>query len=277
MLRCSLHRTHTPDRGPRPYPELSLKKRADVLLVAQGLCDSRSLAQRLILAGEVRIGQDHVVRKPGQLFPEETTLRVTKPFPYVSRGALKLLAGIEAFSPPLSGRVALDLGASTGGFSDVMLQNDVSRVYAVDVGYGQLHAKIRNDPRVVCLERVNARYLTAEQIPENIDILTADVSFISLRKVLPAAAVLLAPDAWILVLVKPQFEAGRHEVGKGGVIRDPAVRQRCVEEICTFARESLGWFHHGTVASPVKGPKGNQEFIVAFTALRPPEGEEATR
>jgi len=176
------------------------------------------------------------------------------------------LAGIEAFSPPLQSAVALDLGASTGGFTDVMLQHGASRVYAVDVGYGQLHAKIRNDPRVVCLERTNARYLTAEQVPEQADILTADVSFISLRKVLPAAARLLKPGGWALLLVKPQFEAKRAEVGKGGVVRDPAVRQRCIDEVSTFAQRTLGWIHHGTVPSPIKGPKGNQEFIVAFTA-----------
>lgn len=243
-----------------------MKKRADVLLVDQGLSDSRALAQRLILAGEVRIGPDHVVRKPGQLLPEETELSVAVNFPYVSRGALKLLAAIEAFSPPLQGAVALDLGASTGGFSDVMLQHGASRVYAVDVGYGQLHDKVRNDPRVICLERTNARYLTGEEVPEEVDILTADVSFISLRKVLPAAARLLKRNGWALLLVKPQFEAERGEVGRGGVIRDPAVRQRCVDEISAFAQQTLGWTHHGTVPSPVKGPKGNQEFIVVFTA-----------
>ncbi|MBT3285936.1 MAG: TlyA family RNA methyltransferase [Victivallales bacterium] len=240
------------------------KLRADLLLVELGLAESRAIAQRLIMAGEVRLGPDDLVRKPGQMLPEDAPVSVPDTDRYVSRGAHKLLCGIEEFSPELEGVVALDVGASTGGFTDVLLRHGAAKVYAVDVGYGQLHLRLRQDPRVVCLERTNARALGPELIPDPIDVLVGDVSFISLRKVLPPCAPLLRPEAWVLVLVKPQFEAGRSEVGKGGVIRDPAVRQRCVDEIRDFGAHSLGWTPQGVVPSPIKGPKGNQEFILVF-------------
>ena len=241
-----------------------MKKRADIRLVELGLCESRAQAKRLIMAGQVRIGSDHVVHKPNEQVDEDTILRVETPSPYVSRGAEKLLPALDKFLPDLAGLTALDLGASTGGFTDLMLQRGAVKVYAVDVGYGQLHGKLRNDTRVICLERVNARRLSHDQIPEAVDIITADVSFISLRKVLPAAAQFLKAGGYAFVLVKPQFEASRHEVGKGGVVRDPEVRQRCVEEIRSFAGEELQWQCLDTIPSPIQGPKGNQEYICAF-------------
>lgn len=243
------------------------KQRVDVLLVERGLCESRSLAQRLILAGQVRIGEDHVVQKANEQLPENCELRIQQLYPYVSRGAEKLVPALDRFLPDLTGCVALDLGASTGGFTDLMLQRGSARVYAVDVGYGQLHQKLREDERVVSLERVNARDLNDELISEPIDILTADVSFISLRKVLPPAKPLLKEGAWIFVLVKPQFEARREEVGKGGVVRDDGVRRRCVEEIAKFANSELGWERQGVISSPITGPKGNQEFVLVMKKL----------
>ena len=163
-----------------------------------------------------------------------------------------------------TGTVALDLGASTGGFTDVLLQNGAAKVFAVDVGHGQLHEKLRQDPRVVSLEGVNARELSKELVPEPIDLLVADVSFISLTKVLPPCAPLLKPMAWAIVLVKPQFEAGRQNIGSGGVVRDEVVRKRCVEQIVDFAADKLRWSHIGHLPSPILGPNGNQEFLAAF-------------
>ena len=241
-----------------------MKQRADVLLVNRGLCESREQARRLIMAGQVRMGPDHVVAKPGQLLSADAPLQVMQACPYVSRGAYKLLAAVDAFAPPIARRIAMDLGASTGGFTDLLLQCGAARVYAVDVGHGQLHYRLRNDPRVVCLEKTNARYLNSEIIPEPIELLTADVSFISLKTVLPAAARLLSADAWAVLLVKPQFEAGRREVGRGGVVRDPAVRERCVSEICDFAETELRWVRVGAVPAPITGPAGNQEFLAVF-------------
>lgn len=240
------------------------KVRADQLLVDLQLCESRSLAQRLIMAGEVRLGPDELVRKPGQMLPEDCSLFLNDEPRYVSRGAFKLLAALEKFQPVIAGGVALDLGASTGGFTEVLLQYGVSRVYAVDVGYGQLHRKLRLDPRVILRERTNARDLSPALIPEPIAVLTADVSFISLTKVLGPCAPLLQPEAWIFVLVKPQFESERQEVGSGGVVRDEAVRQRCLEKVQRFALSELNWSFAGVVPSPIKGPKGNQEYIAAF-------------
>ena len=250
------------------------KQRADLALVKRGLCETRSEARRLIMAGKVRVGADDLIAKPGRLVPADADLRLDRPRLYVSRGAEKLLAAIHAFQPPIAGRVALDAGASTGGFTDVLLQHGAARVYAVDAGYGQLHYRLRRAPRVVNLERTNARYLTPETIPEPIGILTADVSFISLTKVLPACARLLECDAWIMVLVKPQFEAARHEVGRGGVVRDPAVRERCVKKICAFAETELHWRRLGVIPSPITGPKGNREFMAVFRASGPEETTE---
>jgi 23S rRNA (cytidine1920-2'-O)/16S rRNA (cytidine1409-2'-O)-methyltransferase len=241
-----------------------LKVRADQLAVQQGLCASRALAQRLIDEAQVLLPDGTPVRKPGQQLDEITRLVLSAPPQYVSRGAGKLLAAIEAFQPELQGVTALDLGASTGGFTDVLLQHGAAKVFAVDVGHDQLHEKLRNDPRVISLEGLNARDLDATIIPEPIDILVADVSFISLTKVLPPCAPLLKSPAWAIVLVKPQFEAGKRDVGSGGVVRDEAVRQRCLDTIIAFAQNELHWTLVGTLPSPVLGPNGNQEFLAAF-------------
>ncbi|MCF7854964.1 MAG: TlyA family RNA methyltransferase [Candidatus Pacebacteria bacterium] len=241
-----------------------MKKRADQLLLEKKLCDSRSEAQRLILAGAVRVGTDHVVRKTSDMLALDADLHVTERYPYVSRGAEKILAAIRMFKPEIEDKVALDIGASTGGFTDVLLQYGAARVYAVDVGYGQLHQKLRDNPRVVCIERVNARYLTPHHVPEHVDVLTADLSFISVRKVLPVCDPLLKPGGYALILIKPQFEARRRDVGKGGVVRDSQVQKECVDTVCGFAENELQWTVLGTVPSPITGPKGNQEFMAAF-------------
>ena len=231
-----------------------MKKRLDVLLVERGLADSRAQAQALVIAGLVR-GYD----KPGQQVPEEADLEVERPPRFVSRGGEKLANALELLEVELDGRDAIDLGASTGGFTDCLLQGGVARVLAVDVGYGQLHPKLRNDPRVTVLERTNARDLT--ELPFRPDLLVCDVSFIGVRLVLPPVLRLLEPGYDALVLVKPQFEAGREEVGKGGVVRDPAVQRRVVREVVDAA---LGWGATtvGVVDSGLPGPKGNREFFV---------------
>ncbi len=236
-----------------------MKLRADVLLQSRGLAESRARAQALILAGSVVAG-DHRVEKPGQLLDEGVELRVKEQLRYVSRGGLKLEKALDHFALSPEGRVCVDLGASTGGFTDVLLQRGAARVHAVDVGHGQLHARLRADPRVVVHERMNARTL---QLAERCSAAVADLSFISLRLVLPAlVAALQPPDAWLCVLVKPQFEAGRAEVGKGGVVRDPAVHARVVSEIGKELQR-LGLELLGSVESPIRGPAGNREYLVA--------------
>lgn len=236
-----------------------MKVRADVLVHQRGLAESRAKAQALILAGSVVAG-DHRVEKPGQLLDPQVELRIKEGLKYVSRGGLKLEHALDRFGLDPAGRVCVDLGASTGGFTDVLLQRGAARVHAVDVGRGQLHEKLRNDPRVVQHERVNARELS---LGEPCDAGVADLSFISLKLVLPALAAALRPHgAWLTVLVKPQFEAGRAEVGKGGVVRDPAVQERVVRGIeAELAR--LGFAVLGSTPSPVLGPAGNREFLVA--------------
>ena len=238
-----------------------MKVRADLLLQQRGLAESRAKAQALILAGSVVAG-DHRVETPGQLLDDAVELRVKEQLPYVSRGGLKLAHALDAFGLSPKERVCVDLGASTGGFTDVLLQRGARRVHAVDVGHGQLHSRLRADPRVVVHERVNAREL---RLSEPCGAAVADLSFISLRLVLPALAAALRPDdAWACVLVKPQFEAGRAEVGKGGVVRDPAVHARVVQEISEqFGR--LAFKVAGSVESPLLGPAGNREFLIAAT------------
>jgi 23S rRNA (cytidine1920-2'-O)/16S rRNA (cytidine1409-2'-O)-methyltransferase len=231
-----------------------MKKRLDVLLVERGLAESRAQAQALVMAGRVR-GYD----KPGTQVDEGCELEVERPPPYVSRGGEKLAHALDVFGVDPSGRDCLDVGASTGGFTDVLLQRGAARVIAVDVGYGQLHERLRADPRVVVLERTNARAL--RELPFAPELVVCDVSFISVRIALPAALA-LAKHGWeAVVLVKPQFEAGRSEVGKGGVVRDVAVRQRVVREI---AEAALGWGGQavGAVDSGLPGPKGNREVFL---------------
>ncbi len=205
--------------------------------------------------------------KPGTPVDESAEIAVGEPeHPWVSRGGVKLAFGLAHFGIDPRGRICLDVGASTGGFTDVLLARGASRVYAVDVGYGQLHAKLRNDPRVVLREKVNARRLSREDVPEEPTLLVADVSFISLEVVLPAAVSVLAPGADVLLLVKPQFEAGKGEVGRGGIVRDPAVRERAVARVVAAA-EALGLESRGVAPSPISGADGNVEYLAAFRRI----------
>ncbi len=234
-----------------------MKLRLDVLLLQRGLVDSREQGRRLIEAGQVLVG-DQLIDKPGTQVPADAEVRLKASLPYVSRGGLKLAAALESFAIDPAGKVCVDVGASTGGFTDCLLQHGASRVYAVDVGYGQLAWSLRQDSRVVVLERTNIRYL--ESLPEPCDLATIDVSFISLELVLPVVLRLLKPGADIVALVKPQFEAGKDQVGKGGVIRDPAVHRAVLEKICRWA-EANGLSVMGLVRSPLLGPAGNIEFL----------------
>jgi 23S rRNA (cytidine1920-2'-O)/16S rRNA (cytidine1409-2'-O)-methyltransferase len=239
-----------------------VKKRVDVLLVERGLAESRAQAQALVLAGLVP-GFD----KAGTQVDEDAELAVERPPRYVSRGGLKLEHALDALGVDPRGRDALDVGASTGGFTDVLLQRGAARVIAVDVGYGQLHPRLRADPRVTVLERTNARELT--ELPFAPDLVTCDVSFISVRKALPPALALAAPGWEALVLVKPQFEAGRAEVGKGGVVRDPAVHRRVLTEVAEAAR-AWGGETLAVVDSGLPGPKGNREFFLQLVQRERP-------
>lgn len=236
------------------------KERLDRLVVMCGLAESREQAQRLIMAGEVEVNgvrQD----KPGYATPVDAEISVRQPLPFVSRGGLKLAAALDAFALDVSGSTAVDVGASTGGFTDCLLQRGAARVYAIDVGYGQLAWKLQSDPRVVVLDRTNVRYL--EALPDGVlaDLAVIDASFISLSLVLPAALRLIQPDAQVIALVKPQFEAGADDVGKGGVVRDPKIHRRVLLEISATA-QSLGLDVAGLVVSPAPGPAGNIEFLL---------------
>lgn len=240
------------------------KTRLDTLLVERGLVASRERARALILAGSVRV-DGQVAAKAGTQVPPEAELSLSTPdHPYVGRGGVKLAHALDAFGIGVEARVALDVGASTGGFTDVLLQRGAARVVALDVGHGQLDWKIRSDPRVVVIERMNARSLTGADLPENLrvfGIVTIDVSFISLRHILPVIPPLLAPDADVVALVKPQFEARREEVGKGGIVRDEGVRTRVVEDVTAVA-DTLGLTRQAVVDSPIDGMEGNREFLM---------------
>jgi 23S rRNA (cytidine1920-2'-O)/16S rRNA (cytidine1409-2'-O)-methyltransferase len=243
------------------------KVRADQLLVSRGLAESRTRAQALIMAGAVFSGERKLA-KPGDMLAEDAPLDVRgKDHPWVSRGGIKLAHGLDQFGFDVSGATALDVGSSTGGFTDVLLSRGAARVYAVDVGTNQLAWKLRQDPRVVVLEQTNARYLDSSSIPQPVDFIVCDASFISLAKVLEAPLKLAKPDARLVALVKPQFEAGREEVGRGGVVRDPEVHQR----VCDSAAEwvaSQGWEVLGLTESPITGPEGNIEFLLAAIRSR---------
>ncbi|MBS1036912.1 MULTISPECIES: TlyA family RNA methyltransferase [Gluconobacter] len=252
------------------------KRRADQLLVDRGLVDSRTRAQSLIMAGLAYTG-DRRIAKAGDQLPEDAPLSLKgQDHPWVSRGGLKLIHGIEHFALDPKGRIAIDVGASTGGFTDVLLTHGATKVYAVDVGHGQLAWKIRSDERVVVMEKTNARALTAEQIPERAGIVVCDASFISLKTVLAAALKLTTPDAWAIALIKPQFEAGRNEVGAKGVVRDPAVHERVCAEIHDWLSAIPGWEVMGVEASPITGPEGNREFLIAARRNGPLEDPDAT-
>lgn len=245
------------------------KTRADVALVARGLAASREKAQALIMSGSVYLREVKVL-KPSEPVAETDELSVRAPeHPYVGRGALKLEKALRAFAIDPAGLTALDIGAATGGFTDVLLRNGAAHVFAVDVGYGQLDWKIRSDPRVTVMERTNARYLTAEQLGGAVPALTVmDVSFISVRLILPAAAALMADGGMFCILIKPQFEAGREHVGKKGVVRDPAVHEAVVRAVRDFAPQ-IGYRMTGVDHSPIKGPEGNIEYLAR---LDPGEG-----
>lgn len=245
--------------------ERPAKERLDVLLVARGLVESREQARRLIMAGEVTV-DGQMVDKPGLSAAVTADLHVRAPLPYVSRGGSKLAAALDAFAVAVTGRVAVDVGASTGGFTDCLLQRGAARVYAIDVGYGQLAWKLQTDARVVVIDRTNIRYLT--HLPDGVlaDLAVIDASFISLGLVLPATLRLLQAAGEVVALIKPQFEAGKDDVGKGGVVREARVHRRVLEETVELAH-ALALSVAGLIASPVVGPAGNVEFLVW---LRPP-------
>ncbi|MGA1530367.1 MAG: TlyA family RNA methyltransferase [Kiritimatiellia bacterium] len=234
--------------------------RLDQLLVERGLAESREKAQRIIRAGQARVG-GHPQTKPGHLFPADCELEVEQAERFVSRGGEKLETAFRAFSLNVTDAIAADIGASTGGFTDCLLQHGARKVYAVDVGQGQLHWKLRNDPRVVVREGINARFLEASLFDEKPSFAVVDVSFISLTLILPPLVEAMARPAELVTLIKPQFEAGREQVGKNGVVRDPAVHQQVIERIRQFGEEKLGLAWQGCCESAIKGPAGNVEFL----------------
>jgi 23S rRNA (cytidine1920-2'-O)/16S rRNA (cytidine1409-2'-O)-methyltransferase len=241
---------------------MAKKLRLDQLLVGKGLFASREQARRAIMAGDIMVGT-RTAAKPSELLEEETTITVKPTRKYVGRGALKLEAALGHFKIDVDGKTALDIGASTGGFTDCMVQRGVKKVYAVDVGHGQLDWKLRNDPRVIVLEKVNARSLSHGHIPELVDLCVIDVSFISLTLILPNAFDLLAPAGLILALIKPQFELQRSDVGKGGIVRDPGLHQKAQDKIVAFVTR-LGHMVIGTVPAAITGADGNQEFFACM-------------
>ena len=235
------------------------KQRLDVALVERGLVDTRSKAQSLIMARRVLVNGEFV-DKAGATVAEEDELRVAElEHPWVGRGGMKLAHAIDAFGIDVGGKVCADIGASTGGFTDVMLKHGAKKVYAIDVGYGQLDVSLRNDPRVVNREKVNARYLQPENFDEAIDFVSIDVSFISLKLILPAVVKFLRGE--LVALIKPQFEVGKHEVGKGGIVREESKRKAAVDGVVEFARE-IGFDVKGVIESPVRGAEGNVEFLM---------------
>jgi 23S rRNA (cytidine1920-2'-O)/16S rRNA (cytidine1409-2'-O)-methyltransferase len=242
------------------------KTRADQLLVERGLTESRARAQALIMAGQVYSGTRRI-DKPGLSLDADAPLAVKgQDHPWVSRGGLKLAHALDHFAIDPAGRVCLDIGASTGGFTDVLLARGAARVYAVDVGRGQLAWKLRQDARVVVLETTNARYLSRQEVPEPVSLITCDASFIGLRTVLPASLALAAPGARLVALIKPQFEVGKARVGKGGVVRDPALHREVCDEIGAWLAEQPGWAVRGLTESPIQGPEGNREFLISAEA-----------
>lgn len=241
------------------------KQRLDIALVDRGLVESRAKAQALIMAGQVFSGERRL-DKPGMTIDADAPLELRgQDHPWVSRGGIKLAHAIDHFSIDVAGRVCLDIGASTGGFTDVLLQHGAARVYAVDVGHGQLAWKLRQDERVIVLERTNARHLTPSQVPEPIGLVVCDASFIGLQTVLPAPLSLTGAAADLVALIKPQFEVGKGRVGKGGVVRDEALRQEVCERIVGWLESLPGWRVLGVEESPITGPEGNVEYLVAAT------------
>ena len=240
------------------------KERIDLLLVRRGLAATRERAQALILAGKVLCG-DHPVVKAGTRVDGNVEIRLRgEDIPFVGRGGLKLEAALKAFQIDVNDLVAIDIGASTGGFSDCLLQQGARRVYALDVGYGQLAWSLRSDDRIVVMERTNIRHCVKDDFPESLELAVIDLSFISLTKVLPVVAMLLQPEAPVIALVKPQFEVGKGEVGKGGIVREEEKRQAALDMVCNFA-ENNGFIWHQTITSPIHGQKGNVEYLIFLT------------
>jgi 23S rRNA (cytidine1920-2'-O)/16S rRNA (cytidine1409-2'-O)-methyltransferase len=233
------------------------KKRLDALLHERGLVESRERGRRLILAGQVSV-EGHVVDKVATPTDEDAHIEIAEPPPFVSRGGFKLAKALDSFGVDPTGRIAADVGASTGGFTDCLLQRGARRVYAIDVGYGQIHWDLRQDPRVIVMDRTNARYL--DHLPELVDLVTIDVAFISLRLILPSVATWLAPAGQVIALIKPQFEAGPDRVGRGGVVRDLTTHREVLCGVLAWAEEH-GWVVHGLIRSPITGAKGNVEFL----------------
>jgi 23S rRNA (cytidine1920-2'-O)/16S rRNA (cytidine1409-2'-O)-methyltransferase len=247
--------------------DLPMKRRLDQLLVDRGLVESRTRAQALVMAGKVFCGE-RKMEKAGQQVADDIALEIRgQDHPWVSRGGLKLAHALAHFAIDPAGAVAIDVGASTGGFTDVLLQGGAAKVYAVDVGHGQLAWKLRNDDRVIVLEKTNARHLTGEHVPEPVDMVVCDASFISLKTVLPAAIALVKPGGRLVALIKPQFEAGRAQVGKGGVVRDPEVHAAVCADIQGWLDGIGGWRIEGIVPSPITGPEGNIEFLISALRL----------
>jgi 23S rRNA (cytidine1920-2'-O)/16S rRNA (cytidine1409-2'-O)-methyltransferase len=240
------------------------KKRLDVLLVERELAETRQRAQALIMAGDVQ-ANGTVITKAGMLVADDSEVVVRQPLKYVGRGGFKLEGALDAFKVDPRGKICADVGASTGGFTDCLLQRGASKVYAIDVGYGQLAWKIRNDPRVITMDRINVRYL--DSLPESVDLAVIDVSFISLTLVLPAVARFLKPKGETIALIKPQFEAGREQVGKGGIVRDEHVHRAVVEKIAQFANGN-NWCVLGVCRSPIEGGDGNVEFLIHLSVDR---------
>lgn len=240
------------------------RERIDILLAERGLAETRQKAQALIMAGKV-IVNGQVVDKPGHKIDKESEITLKEELPFVGRGGIKLAGALDSFTVDVTGAVAADIGASTGGFTDCLLQRGARLVYAIDVGKGLLDVKLRNDPRVVVLEERNVRYLDPAEIPEKIDLAVIDVSFISLEKVLPKVKELLKEGAKVMALVKPQFEVGKGQVGKGGIVRDPAKHRAVLERIREFS-EGIGFKVIGTADSPITGAKGNREFWMHLEA-----------
>jgi len=240
------------------------KERLDVLLVNRGMFESRAKAQAAVMAGQVLVNEQKI-DKPGTPVAPEVTIRLLgNKLPYVSRGGLKLEKALQIFPISVDGKVVADIGASTGGFTDCALQNGAVKVYAIDVGYGQLAWKLRNDERVVNMERTNVRYLEADSLPEQVDAATIDVAFISLDKILPAVHKILKPEGFVVALIKPQFEAGKENVGKKGVVRDAAVHEQVINNVISFAKGE-GFGIAGLDFSPIKGPEGNIEYLLHLT------------
>jgi 23S rRNA (cytidine1920-2'-O)/16S rRNA (cytidine1409-2'-O)-methyltransferase len=246
-----------------PAPDVAGKRRVDQLLFDRGLAESRARAQALILAGKVFSGERRIAKAGEDLAPDAALEVRGQEHPWVSRGGLKLDHALSHFGLSPAGRVCLDIGASTGGFTDVLLERGALKVYAVDVGHGQLAWKLRTDPRVIVHEKTNARYLTAAMFPEPIGALTCDASFIGLTTVLPAALALCSSGAWTIALIKPQFEAGPQAVGGKGVVRDPAVHQAVCDRVRNWWAALPGWSVLGIIESPITGPAGNREFLIA--------------